>query len=490
MKQLIFNSWGTQWGARLWKIAGAVNIRVKIMGIVLGLVVLMGATVTLQVRANLIRTLNQLLEEQSVSIGRDLAARSTDLILINNLYGLHQLLENTRTNNPNVRYAFIADSQDHLLVHTFGDGFPADLLDANAADTGDHHRTVILQTDEGQIWDTAVPIFEGRAGTARIGVSDVSLRLMLDALTGQIMLTTVLTALIGITAAAALTWLLTRPILQLVGVAQAVERGEFQQRITRWANDEIGELTDAFNAMVAALAKARDERAERDLLRIQYVKSVISAQEDERRRIARELHDSTSQTLTSLVIGLRQLTEINNPTETRQRAEDLRAIASQTLDDVHGLALQLRPSVLDDLGLPAAIQRHVTDCRRRHHLNIDLAITGLDDERLSPEVETALYRITQEALTNIIRHAHAETASIFIERYDHSVRAVIEDDGVGFVHVQSESLDGHLGLYGIRERAELLGGKLTIESECGRGTSLYIEIPIGGNNDQNANSTG
>lgn len=480
-----------RWVQRLWRVVGAVNIRIKIMGIVLGLVVLMGVTVTLQVRANLIRTLDQLLEEQSVSIGRDVAARSTDLILINNLYGLHQLLEDTRTNNPNVRYAFITDAQNHILVHTFGDGFPAELLQANATDSGDHHRTAILQTDEGQIWDTAVSIFEGRAGTARIGVSDASLRVMLDALTGQIMLTTVLAAIIGITAAAALTWLLTRPILQLVGAAQAVERGDFRQRFARWANDEIGELTDAFNAMVGALARAQDERAERDLLRIQYVKGVISAQEDERRRIARELHDSTSQTLTSLVIGLRQLSEIDNPAETRQRAEELRAIAAQTLGDVHGLALQLRPSVLDDLGLPAAIQRHVADCRRRHQLNIDLAITGFDDERLSPEVETALYRITQEALTNIVRHAHAQTASIFIERSNGTVRTVIEDDGIGFDPAQSEHLDGHLGLYGIRERAELLGGKLTIESERTRGTSLYIEIPVGGgSHDYNPNSTG
>ncbi len=481
----------SRWGKRLWKIIGAVNIRIKIMGIVLGLVVLMGVTVTLQVRANLTRTLDQLLQEQSISIGRDLAARSTDLILINNLYGLHQLLEDTRTNNPHVRYAFITDAENHILVHTFGDGFPNNLLEANESGEREHHRTVILQTDEGQIWDTAVPVFEGRAGTARIGVSDASLRVMLDALTGQIMLTTVLAAITGITAAAALTWLLTRPILQLVGAAQSVERGDFRQQVMRWANDEIGELTDAFNAMVATLAKAQDERAERDLLRIQYVKGVIAAQEDERRRIARELHDSTSQTLTSLVIGLRQLSEIDNPAETRQRAEELRAIAAQTLDDVHGLALQLRPSVLDDLGLPAAIQRHVTDCRRRHQLGIDLAITGFDDERLSPEVETALYRITQEALTNIVRHAQAQTASIFIERSNGTVRAVIEDDGIGFDPTQSEHLDGHLGLYGIRERAELLGGKLTIESERAHGTSLYIEIPVGGGTDgDNTHSIG
>jgi signal transduction histidine kinase len=480
----------SRWGMRFWKIAGAANIRVKIMGIVLGLVILMGLTVTLQVRANLVRTLDELLQEQSISIGRDLAARSTDLILVNNLYGLHQLLKDTLANNPNVRYAFITDADNHVLATTFGDGFPDHLLEANTVGASDHHTTIVLPTNEGQIWDTAVPIFEGRAGTARIGISGANLRLMLDGLTGQIMLTTVLAAIIGITAAAGLTWLLTRPILQLVGAAQAVERGDFGQHVARWANDEIGELTDAFNAMTEALARAQVERAERDQLRLQYVSGVISAQEDERRRIARELHDSTSQTLTSLVIGLRQLGEISGTVETRQRTEELRRIAAQTLDDVHALALQLRPSVLDDHGLPAAIQRHVTDCRRRHQLNIDVAITGLENERLNPEVETALYRITQEALTNIIRHAQAETASIFIERHNGTVRAVIEDDGIGFDIAPTDPLDGHLGLYGIRERAELLGGKLTIESEHGRGTSLYIEIPAGGSHAYDPNSAG
>lgn len=479
-----------RWGTRFWKVAGAVNIRIKIMGIVLGLVILMGLTVTLQVRINLVRTLDRLLQEQSISIGRDLAARSTDLILINNLFGLHQLLNDTVNNNPNVRYAFITDVDNHVLANTFGDGFPDHLLRANAVSPFDHHTTVVLSTDEGQVWDTAVPIFDGQAGTARIGISGANLRIMLDGLTGQIMLTTVLAAVIGITAAAGLTWLLTRPILQLAGAAQAVERGDYDQYVARWANDEIGELTNAFNAMVAALARAQGERAERDQLRLQYVSGVISAQEDERRRIARELHDSTSQTLTSLVIGLRQLEEISNTPETRQRIDELRVIAAQTLDDVHGLALQLRPSVLDDHGLPAAIQRHVSDCRRRYQLNIDVAITGLDDERLKPEVETALYRITQEALTNIIRHAQAETASILVERHNRTVRAVIEDDGIGFDIAPTDPLDGHLGLYGIRERAELLGGKLTIESERGRGTSLYIEIPVGGTNAYDPNSSG
>jgi signal transduction histidine kinase len=288
----------------------------------------------------------------------------------------------------------------------------------------------------------------------------------------------VLVSAIGITAAVLLTWVLTRPILALVQATKAVEKGDFSQRVPRWADDEVGELSNAFNAMTEALAKSEAERAEREQLRAQYVSGFISAQEDERKRIARELHDSTSQSLTSLMIGLRALSDTCSQPEIRNRAEELRAVAGSTLDDVHTLALQLRPSVLDDVGLPEAIKRHVADCQKRHSLNIDLAITGLDGCRLPPAVETALYRITQEALTNIIRHAGAETASIFIERSDDKVLAIIDDDGQGFDPEFVERQDGHLGLYGIRERTELLSGHLVIESEPGTGTSLYVEIPL------------
>lgn len=465
------------WAERLWACVGAVGIRAKILGIVLGLVALMGATATLEVRQILTQTLDAQLHERSVSVTRDLAARATDLVLTNDLYAAHQLLRDTQANNADVRYAFLVDPQGQVLAHTFGDGFPADLLDVNNVAANERQRSVRLTTDEGAIWDTAVPIFDGRAGTARVGLSLSGLDRTVASVTGQLLLTTVMVAALGITAAALLTWVLTRPILQLVELAGAVGRGDFSRRAPRWANDELGALTDAFNAMSAALAEAEQERAGREQLRAQYVSGVIAAQEDERKRIARELHDSTSQSLTSLLIGLRALADRDGTPEVRRQVEDLRGVVSHTLEDVHSLARQLRPSVLDDLGLAEAINRYAQDCRTRSGLAIDVALPGLDGLRLPPEVETALYRIVQEALTNVIRHAEAQTASIYIERREHSVRAIIEDDGHGFDLTAIPS-DGHLGIHGIRERAELLGGTLLIESEPGHGAALYVELPV------------
>jgi signal transduction histidine kinase len=461
-----------------WALAGGVNIRIKIIGIVLGLVVLLGITVTWQVRQLLSQAMYTQLAEQVVALTRDLAARSTDPILINDLYELHNLLQDTQNNHPNARYVFIIDTDGYVIAHTFGEGFPIDLISANNVTDDDYEHTAILNTNEGQIWDTAVPIFEGRAGTARLGLSDAQVRQTIDAVTGQLLLTTVMVSVVGITAAVFLTWILTHPILDLVEATQAVGRGDFSYRARRWANDEIGTLTDAFNNMAHDLAKAEAERAEREQMRSQYVHAVIVAQEDERKRIARELHDSTSQSLTSMMIGLKAMADACQIPELQKRAEELRTVAGQTLDDVHTLSLQLRPSVLDDLGLPEAIRRHVADCRKRNTLDIDLAIQGLDGVRLPTEVETALYRIIQEALTNIVRHAEAQTASIFIERNATKVLAVLEDDGKGFDQPSIDWQDGHLGLYGIRERVELLSGQFTIETELEHGTSLFIEIPL------------
>ncbi|MAU11835.1 MAG: ATPase [Anaerolineaceae bacterium] len=461
-----------------WTVAGAVNIRIKIIGIVLGLVFLLGLAVTWQVRQLLSQAMYAQLSEQAVAFTRDLAARAADPILINDVYALHQLLQDTRINHPNVVYAFVVDPDNYVLAHTFNGGFPENLSDANSATDDAYEHTTILNTSEEQIWDTAVPVFEGRAGTARLGLSDAQVLQTIDAVTGQLLLTTVMVSVIGISAAVFLTWILTRPLLDLVDAAQAVGNGNFSYRVTRWADDEIGKLTDAFNSMIEALGKADAERIEREQSRVQYVHGVITAQEDERKRIARELHDSTSQSLTSLIIGLKTLEDNCQHCRKQTRVVELRSIAGQTLDDVHTLSVQLRPSVLDDLGLPEAIRRHIADYRKRYPINIDLAVTGMDGIRLPTEIETALYRIVQEGLTNIIRHAEAHTASIFIECSTDKVLVVIEDDGKGFEITNVQHQDGHLGLYGIQERAELLAGALEIESEPGRGTSLFIEIPL------------
>lgn len=219
------------------------------------------------VRALLARSMYIQLEEQAISITRDLAARAVDPILINNLYTLQQLMIGTQTTYPTVRYVFIVDTHGYIIAHTFQGGFPQGLTEANAASADAYQHTSVLQTDEGQIWDTAVPIFDGRVGTARVGLSDANVIQTLNVITGQLLLTTILVSTVGVTAAVLLTWVLTRPILALVQATKAVEKGDFFQHVPQWADDKIGELARAFNAMTDALAKSNAERIEREQLR-------------------------------------------------------------------------------------------------------------------------------------------------------------------------------------------------------------------------------
>jgi signal transduction histidine kinase len=163
--------------------------------------------------------------------------------------------------------------------------------------------------------------------------------------------------------------------------------------------------------------------------------------------------------------------------ELQPQIEDLRQLVVQTLEDVHNLARELRPSILDDLGLEAAVERCVQEVNGRWSGEVDLVMIGMDNVRLPSPVETAVYRIIQESLTNVVRHAEARHASVLLERRSGRLRTIIEDDGKGF-DLQAAAHSERLGLYGLRERAELLNGTLTIETAPGQGTSIFVEVPV------------
>lgn len=481
---------------RSWVLAGAVSVRTKILGIVLALVLILGGSVTLQVRATLRDALSHELESRGVSIARDVAAHSIDLLLVHDLYRVHQLLRDTLANNEDVRYALIVGPDGDVLTHTFDDGFPTGLLEVNTVLPAERYRLQRVETQEGIIWDFAVPVFEGRAGTARIGLTEQAMRATLDSVTGQLLLTTVLVSAVGVVAAIFLTWIITRPVLDLVEVTRTVARGDLSQKAPHWADDEIGRLSDAFNVMISDLATARlageaynaellrrnQELArlnqvvqEKEAARGQLLEKIITAQEEERKRIARELHDDTSQALTSLKVGLKVLEGLSSPQQVRQHLAGLRETISQTLETVHDLALELRPSVLDDMGLVAALSRYIDEYRRRFELQVDFRAIGFDGRRLPPVVETALYRIVQEALTNVARHAGASHASVLLEWAGKDIRAIVEDNGCGFDPAAGR--ERKLGLYGMQERAALIGGALHIESQPATGTTVIVHVP-------------
>ena len=230
-------------------------------------------------------------------------------------------------------------------------------------------------------------------------------------------------------------------------------------------------LAETF-ATRAALAVDLSERIARDSLR-----RVVEAQELERRRLARELHDETGQALTSILLGLKALEERMGDPGSRAAAEELRGLVVSTLQDVRRLAVELRPSALDDFGLVAALERLTESFSQQTGIDVDFQ-TALADERLPAEVETALYRIVQESLTNVVKHARARRVSILLARRDGAVKAVVEDDGQGFNSSGEMGADHGFGLVGMRERLALLGGRLDVESGRDAGTTIAAEVPV------------
>jgi signal transduction histidine kinase len=235
----------------------------------------------------------------------------------------------------------------------------------------------------------------------------------------------------------------------------------------RFSEEDL-RLAETFAARAAA-AVDLSERVERDALR-----RVVQTQELERKRLARELHDETGQALTSVLLGLRALEEAKDESELRQAVANVRQLVVDTLHDVRRLAVELRPKALDDFGLVPALERLTETFSEQTGIATELE-AAIGDARLSDDVETTLYRTVQEALTNVVKHARATRVSVVVTRRGNGVTAVIEDDGVGMA--ESRGDNGGIGLLGMRERVALVGGRLTVESSPGAGTTLAIEVP-------------
>ena len=281
-----------------------------------------------------------------------MAARSVDPILLNDYLALHELLAETLANHPDVIFAFIIDPHGQILAHTFEGGFPTALHSQNEFGLDPEASYQRYFSNQGRIHDFAAPIFEGKAGRVRLGVSE--------------------------------------------------ER-----------------LQDTINLL---------------------------------------------------------LNQEGDSADPPEKTKELRQIASETLDEVRLLSRELRPSVLDDLGLAAALERYTVEISSRYpNLMVDLHCNL--PVRLVFPVETALYRIVQEAMTNAARHSRAKTLSVLLTTRNGRAQAIIEDDGCGFDPVAVRRSGNSVGLHSMAERAEQLGGTIEIESSP-KGTAIFVEAPV------------
>ena len=268
-------------------------------------------------------------------------------------------------------------------------------------------------------------------------------------------------------------------------VRDFLEEQRRTERELREAHEQLADRAKQLEILVesrtAKLAESneqlRREMAEREALR----RKLLYAQEEERRRIARELHDQMGQNLTALNVGLKSLLDRQSRSGLGNRVQRLQELATQTARDLHRVAVELRPAALDDLGLVKAIRALTETWSMQYGIDVDFEAGQYQPAGISSEIETILYRIIQEALNNVAKHSGATRVGLVLRRTADHVQAIIEDDGRGFdarLAPQSGNGSGRLGLLGIQERLGMVGGNFNVESAPERGATLFVRIPI------------
>jgi two-component system sensor histidine kinase UhpB len=274
---------------------------------------------------------------------------------------------------------------------------------------------------------------------------------------------------------AAVLTLALQPLHALERTVDRVAAGDLTARAypVLFRDPDVERLGDTLNTMLEVLGEHR-------ALAQKLSEQVLAAQEDERKRIARELHDETAQALTTLLIRLKILERARSADEMRGQINQLRELTVETLEAVRKMAVELRPTTLDDLGLVAALEAYTDGYASRIPVELEFSAHGFEDHagRLQPQQELVLYRVVQEALTNAAKHSAAEHVRVELRRGPTEVVAEVIDDGEGFqVDEVMRSRERGLGLFGMQERLALVRGQLVIDSAPGRGTRIEAHVP-------------
>ena len=241
----------------------------------------------------------------------------------------------------------------------------------------------------------------------------------------------------------------------------------------RATNEQLTQELSTRRAAEAALVVAVEERR-------QLTQTILTAQEDERRRIARELHDQVGQALSAVLVGIRPLDGVRESRERAARTAELRRITTQALHDVRRLAFDMRPSSLDHLGLSATLEQDAARFREQLGVAVHFHGEGRDQDRLPPELETAVYRATHTALMNVLHHSQARNVSVLVTHTTSDLSVIVEDDGVGFDvdAVLAGPVGGRFGLLSMEERVRPFGGRVNVESAAGVGTAVFIQVAL------------
>ena len=493
----------------LWQVL-SVPIFVKVLGIGMLVTVLFGTVAFFQIRTGMFRTHYQVHAETALSVAASLASRIERFAAARDFAALDRAINQTIESFPDVRYVVVQDKSGRILSHgfTFPTEAPPDLLERGEDLCAACHTTLspteiprdlleisphvvipkgsirAYQRPGGLVLEVTLPVGDGQAGSVRLGVGDTVIAREMAKITRSLLWSLALCLVVSLSLSLALAFVLVRPIHNLVQTTNRLREEDFRARADIFSGDEVGQLASVFNQMAEGLERYRREVQEKEADRISLIGKIVQAQEDERKSVARELHDQLGQSLTNTLLTIESA--FKDAPLLRETCVKVTSEIRGLIDGVRNLAWQVRPSILDDYGLDRALARYVEEMSRRAGFPLDYQCVGSEGApRLPDRIEVTLYRIAQEGITNIMRHAEATQASIVLLTYDHEVSLIVEDNGKGFdvAAVERGLRSGQerqppLGLIGMKERAALVGGDFAVDSQPGKGTTVRVRIPI------------
>lgn len=482
----------------------SVPIFIKIVGIGLLVTALFGTVVFYQIKVGLFRTHYQVHGETALAIAMSLAARLDPLIRAQNESDMHLQVNQVIGEFPDVRYIVVQDPLGKILSHgfTFPSEAPPDLLQNKADLCASCHAALspkeipsdLLEVPakmrlslghlraytrgKGMILEVTAPIGDGSLGNVRLGLGDRVIAREITAIAHSLLWSVFLCSVVGISFALVLALGLVRPIRNLMLTTNRLRQGDFSARAKVYSKDEIGHLATVFNQMAEGLETYREAVREKEAERQSLLSKIVQAQEDERKTVARELHDQLGQSLSKTLLTMDS--SCKNCLARHAECDEIKNDIRGMIDDVRRLAWNVRPSILDDYGLDRALDRYLKDLASRVNFSIDYqCVLPTGHPRLPGQIEVILYRVAQEAMTNIIRHANATQVSVILMRHEREISLILEDNGCGLdLHPAQARTTPPLGIIGMKERVAMVGGDLDLDSRPGQGTTVRVRIPL------------
>lgn len=441
----------------------------------------------------MLRTAYNSLETGLVRSGQEIATSMAAVIsndiLLDDRFALHERMSKTVEANDQIRYIVVTNSDGEVLASTFIDGLPKGLPPVRLPDGEKGMDVMAFSSNEGTIREILVPIDDGFLGYIRMGMAEK--QFMTD-LQEKCLLAILLVLMVCVAAAILATRYANeflKPVARLSFAVKQMDKGKYGIQVPVTSQDEVGRLANTFNRMSTGLQSTieRNNRLVADLQekekgRLWLIQQLISARENEQRRISRELHDESSQSMATILTYLRLLHDKLDTDEQREMLFEIRELTAVTLEGLRRLAVDLHPPLLEDLGLAAALEKYLEPVRRANpDMDFSWSFEG-DFASLSRPVALMCYRTVQEAVANVLKHAEAEKVSIYMLVHNRQVYLTVQDDGIGFEREAEEMarLGRHLGVVSMRERTELLQGSFRLESAPGKGTKISIVLPVDG----------